>query len=295
MQLEYSDKSIQFPLVVKGYMSLLKLRLSFLVVFSSVIGYLLGGGVFHLSTLLIFGLGGMMLSGSSSAINQILEAKYDALMSRTKNRPIPTGVISPFSAWIFAVVVGFFGLGLIYFSTNLLTVQLALFSLILYAFIYTPLKRKGPIAVFVGAIPGAMPPLLGWVGATNEISTAALIIFAIQFIWQFPHFWAIAWVCDEDYKRAGYHLLPHKGKKDFNTAINIMVYTLFLIPLGLLPAKFGITGINSAMIATTCGVLFLAQTFTLMKEGSNRAAKAIMFGSFLYLPIVQIAFVLDKI
>jgi protoheme IX farnesyltransferase len=147
----------------------------------------------------------------------------------------------------------------------------------------------------VGAIPGALPPLLGWVAATNGFSVEAWIIFGIQFIWQFPHFWAIAWVADDDYKKAGFKLLPSGGKKDLNTAIQIMIYTLFLIPLGLLPTQFGITGINSALVATICGVLFLSQTFYLMKECSKEAALKIMFGSFLYLPIVQVAYLLDKI
>jgi protoheme IX farnesyltransferase len=167
--------------------------------------------------------------------------------------------------------------------------------MLLYSFVYTPLKRVGPIAVFVGAIPGALPPLLGWIAATGSISHEALIIFGIQFIWQFPHFWAIAWVSDDDYKKAGFKLLPSGGGKDLNTAIQIMIYTMFLIPLGLLPAKFGITGIDSAIIVTICGIAFFAQTFSLMKTGSRKSALRIMFGSFLYLPIVQIAYLMDKI
>jgi protoheme IX farnesyltransferase len=167
--------------------------------------------------------------------------------------------------------------------------------MILYSFVYTPLKRVGPVAVFVGAIPGALPPLLGWTASTGVISHEALIIFGIQFIWQFPHFWAIAWVADEDYKKAGFKLLPSGGEKDLNTAIQIMVYTMCLIPLGLLPASFGITGIKSAIAATTCGVLFFALTFSLMRSGDRRSALMIMFGSFLYLPIVQIAYLLDKV
>ena len=163
-------------------------------------------------------------------------------------------------------------------------------------------KRVGPVAVFVGAVPGALPPLLGWVAATGMVDSNALILFGIQFIWQFPHFWAIAWVSDEDYKKAGFKLLPGKGKKDLHTAFQIMTYTLFLIPLSLLPAKFGLTGINSAVVATVCGVLFLAQTFKLIKNclpgsetESRKSALGIMFGSFIYLPVVQIAFLLDKI
>jgi heme o synthase len=151
------------------------------------------------------------------------------------------------------------------------------------------------VAVLIGAIPGALPPLIGWVAYTNQINVEGLLLFGIQFIWQFPHFWAIAWVLDEDYKRAGFKLLPSGGGKDLNTAFQIMIYTLMLIPLGLIPAKLGLTGINSAIITTVCGVLFLMQTFYLMKDCSSKAAKQIMFGSFFYLPIVQIAFVLDKV
>ena len=149
--------------------------------------------------------------------------------------------------------------------------------------------------MLVGAFPGALPPLLGWVAATGAISQEALVIFGIQFIWQFPHFWAIAWVADEDYRRAGFKLLPSGGGKDFRTAVQIMTYTLFLIPLGLLPLKLGITGIDSAIVVTICGVLFLGQTFRLMVDGSRRAALHIMFSSFIYLPVVQIAYLLDKV
>lgn len=211
------------------------------------------------------------------------------------NRPLPTGRLSIAEAFGFSMVCFIASMVLLIMFTNPLTVILSLVSMILYSFVYTPLKRVGSIAVFVGAIPGALPPLLGWVAATGAISHEALIIFGIQFIWQFPHFWAIAWVADEDYKKAGFKLLPYGGKKDLNTAIQIMIYTLFLLPLGLLPAKFGITGINSAIIATVCGVLFLAQTFSLLKTGSRQSALRIMFGSFLYLPIVQIAYLWDKV
>jgi protoheme IX farnesyltransferase len=167
--------------------------------------------------------------------------------------------------------------------------------MVLYVFVYTPLKRVGPVAVFVGAFPGALPPLLGWIACTGVVTYEALIIFGIQFIWQFPHFWAIAWVADDDYKKAGFKLLPSGGGKDHNTAIQIMTYTLFLLPLGLLPAWIGLTGINSAVVATLCGAGFLASTFSLMKTGSHQSAKRIMFGSFLYLPIVQISYLLDKV
>lgn len=281
---------------LKAYYELMKFRLSFLVAFSCGFGYILGNyGVINWAHLSILCLGGFLVSGASITINQIIEKDLDKLMTRTMNRPLPTGRVSVQEAAIFSLVVAGIGISILLAYTNLLTSMLAIVSMILYSFVYTPLKRVGPIAVFVGAIPGALPPLLGWTAATGMISHEALIIFGIQFIWQFPHFWAIAWVADEDYKKAGFKLLPVSGKKDLNTAIQIMIYTLFLIPLGLLPAKFGITGMDSAIVVTICGVLFLSQTFALMKNGNRKSALRIMFGSFLYLPIVQIAYLLDKV
>jgi len=280
---------------VKSYYELLKARLSFLVAFSSGFGYMLGTSSFNATTFASLFLGGFLVSGGAVTINQVMEKDIDALMKRTRTRPLPTGRISPAEALVFAFISAMLGFFFLLFATNFLTVILSFLSLLLYCFAYTPLKRVGPIAVFVGAIPGALPPLLGWVAAKGSVSYEALMLFGIQFVWQFPHFWAIAWLSDDDYKKAGIKLLPSGGGKDLNTAIQIMIYTLFLIPLGLLPAKFGITGINSALVATICGVLFLAQTFSLMKNGSRKSALRIMYGSFLYLPIVQIAFLLDKV
>lgn len=281
---------------VKAYFELIKFRLSFLVAFSSAFGYMLGvQGAINWLNLVMLSLGGLLVSGASITINQILEKDYDRLMKRTMSRPLPTHRLQVNEAIVFAFIIGAFGLGLLLQFTNMLTTLLAIISMILYSFVYTPLKRVGPVAVFVGAFPGALPPLLGWVAATGNISYEALLIFGIQFIWQFPHFWAIAWVADEDYKKAGFKLLPSGGKKDIGTAIQIMIYTLFLIPLGLLPAIFGLTGMKSAIIVTICGVLFLSQTFYLMKDCSRKSALKIMFGSFIYLPVVQIAYLLDKV
>ncbi|NVK85785.1 MAG: protoheme IX farnesyltransferase [Cytophagia bacterium] len=281
---------------VKAFVELVKMRLSLLVAFSSAFGYALamGGRVDWMQLGALF-VGGWLVSGASCTVNQVLEQDYDKLMKRTQNRPLPTNRLNNSESLWFALVLAIVGVGLLWISTNMLTVGLSVLSMILYSFVYTPLKRVGPIAVFVGAFPGALPPLLGWTAATGTISHEALIIFGIQFIWQFPHFWAIAWVADEDYKKAGFKLLPVKGEKDMKTAFQIMTYTLFLIPLGLLPTYFGITGINSAVIATVCGVLFLASTIKLMKDQSRKSALRIMFGSFLYLPIVQIAYLLDMV
>jgi protoheme IX farnesyltransferase len=282
-------------LKAKALFELLKFRLSALVAFSCAFGFVLASQTPNWTNLFMVFLGGFLLSGASVTINQIIEKELDKVMSRTKLRPLPTARVTVTEAWIIAGLCMLTGVILLIIFTNWLTVSLSILSMVLYSFVYTPLKRVGPIAVFVGAIPGALPPLLGWTAATGQLGFEAYIIFGIQFIWQFPHFWAIAWVSDEDYKKAGFKLLPGGGQRDFNTAIQIIVYTLFLIPLGLLPAKFGITGINSAIVATVCGVLFLAQTFSLLKSDDKRAGLPIMFGSFLYLPIVQIAYLIDKI
>ncbi|MBT1697505.1 heme o synthase [Fulvivirgaceae bacterium PWU4] len=291
----HTSSGFSFAAKAKAYFELLKFRLSFLVSFSCAFGYVLASAEVNWFALAMLFIGGFLISGASAVINQILEKDLDKLMSRTMGRPLPTGRISVQEAIAFCVVCATAGVLILLAYTNVLTTTLSVVSMILYGFVYTPLKRVGPIAVFIGAFPGALPPLLGWTAATGVISHEALIIFGIQFIWQFPHFWAIAWVADDDYKKAGFKLLPSSGQKDLNTAIQIMIYTLCLIPLGLLPATFGITGINSAIIATVCGVIFFAMTFSLMKSGDRKSALKIMFGSFLYLPIVQIAYLLDKV
>lgn len=281
---------------VRAFIELLKVRLSLLVAFSCAFGFALASrGDINWLTLMMVTFGGFLLSGASVCINQIIEKDLDKLMSRTMKRPLPTGRVTVHEATWFAVLCMVLSIWILWVYTNPFTVLLSIISMMLYSFVYTPLKRVGPIAVFVGAIPGALPPLLGWLAATGQITHEALIIFGIQFIWQFPHFWAIAWVADEDYQKAGFKLLPSSEGKNINTVIQIMVYTMFLIPLGLLPALFGITGINSAVVATVCGAAFFAQTFSLMKTGSRQSALRIMFGSFLYLPIVQIAYLLDKV
>ncbi|UOQ72040.1 heme o synthase [Hymenobacter cellulosilyticus] len=279
----------------KAYFQLIKFRLALTVAFSSAIGYLLGAQEFDWSRALLVLLGGLAVTGSANTINQIHEIDLDKLMKRTAKRPLPTGVLSAAEAWVFALVMGIAGLFILGYFFNTLAAALSLLSLILYGFVYTPLKTISPICVAVGAIPGGMPPLLGWVAATGVLGTEAWVLFGIQFMWQFPHFWAIAWVLDEDYKKAGFKMLPTPGGKDLRTAFQIMTYTLLLIPLSLLPLQLGMAGKTSALIAVVCGVLFLMQTFYLMRTCSKKAAMRIMFGSFLYLPIVQIALVFDKI
>jgi len=286
-----SDSKIK----LEAYFKLLKFRLSFLVAFSGSMGYILATPVVNWGSFFIFSFAALLVTASANIINQIIEKDSDALMNRTKNRPLPTGKLSVNEAALFSALMGFVGLALMFFCFNALSALLSLISLLIYGFVYTPLKTKSSIAVFVGAISGALPPMIGWLAVSNKFGWEPGILFAIQFFWQFPHYWAIAWVLDDDYKKAGIRLLPSNGKRDLSTAFRIMIYTLFLIPLGFMPEMLGMTGMTSAFVALFCGLLFLAQTFYLMKECTNKAALQIMFGSFIYLPVVQIAFVLDKI
>ncbi len=287
---------LQLMITVKSVFQLTKFRLSFVVAFSSAVGYILGvkGPADWINVALVL-TGGFLVTAAANIINQIWEKDLDKLMKRTANRPLPTGQISVPEAVVVGVGFGVAGLAILSLHFNVFSAVLAFISLVLYGFVYTPMKRISPISVLVGAIPGAFPPLIGYVAAYGSITPEALILFGIQFIWQFPHFWAIAWVLDDDYKAAGFKMLPFGGSKDLKTAVQIMSYTMLLIPASLLPLKMGMTGSTSAFIAVLCGVLFLMQTFYLMRTCSKKAALNIMFGSFLYLPIVQIAFVLDKV
>lgn len=285
-----------FSFKARQYFALLKFRLSAFVVFSGAFGFMLAKPLAisqDYFTLAMLCIGSFLITGAANTINQIKEKEYDKLMKRTAGRPLPTGALSNQEATIYTLLLALVGTVLLVVYVNVLTAALSLLSLVLYAYIYTPLKRTTAFCVFVGAFPGALPPLIGWAAATNSITIEALVIFGIQFIWQFPHFWAIAWIAHEDYTNAGFKMLP--GDKNINTAFQIMIYTLFLIPLGLLPSQFGITGFASAIVTTCMGVLFLAQTFYLMKTGTNRAALFMMFGSFIYLPVVQIALLMDRI
>ncbi|RZJ90451.1 MAG: protoheme IX farnesyltransferase, partial [Hymenobacter sp.] len=257
--------------------------------------YLLGAREISWSRALLVMLGGLLVTGSANIINQVFEKDLDKLMHRTEGRPLPTGRISPNEAWLFCVLLGVLGLALLAYYFNPLTAALSFLSLVLYGFIYTPLKTISPVCVAVGAIPGGLPPLIGWVAATGFVGTPAWVLFGIQFMWQFPHFWAIAWVADDDYKRAGFKMLPSPGERDLRTAFQIMTYTVLLIPVSLLPLVLGISGRVSAGVALVCGMLFLLMTVQLMRTQDRKAALSIMFASFLYLPIVQIALVLDKV
>lgn len=282
--------------LLQAYFKLTKFRLTSTVAFSSGMGYILAErDKVDWINLALFLVGGFCITVSANIINQIIERDSDKLMKRTEARPLPVGTIGlkqAITASILFLIVGTVILAL-YSTLNALI--LSLISLVIYSFIYTPLKTISPIAVFIGAFPGAFPPMIGWLAVTGEYGWEPGVLFAIQFFWQFPHFWAIAWVLDEEYKKAGIKLLPTKEGRNKHTATIIMTYTICLLPIGFLPYIFGMAGITSAYIALACGTLFFLQTLYLWKECSVKAALLLMFGSFLYLPIVQIAFVLDKI
>ncbi|MCK8492122.1 MULTISPECIES: heme o synthase [Spirosoma] len=278
----------------KAYIELIKLKLTLAVVFSGVFGYCLAVDQVIWWKVGVLAIASIAITGAANIINQIIEKDSDKVMKRTAVRPLPTGRLSVNEAAIFAFILFSVGCYLFVEVFNIRAAALAVLSLLLYGFVYTPLKRKGQIAVFIGALPGAFPPMIGWVAATNHYGWAPGILFAIQFFWQFPHFWAIGWLAFDEYKKAGIQMMPGSGK-NADTAFRIMIYTLFLVPIGWLPYLLGMTGINSALVAMIGGILFLAQTFHLMRTCTDKAALQMMFGSLLYLPVVQIVYLLDKV
>ncbi|AQG82084.1 heme o synthase [Spirosoma montaniterrae] len=279
---------------VKAYVELLKLKLTLAVVFSGVFGYCLAADHIDWLKVAVLVIASIAMTGAANIINQIIEKESDKVMKRTATRPLPTGRLSVAEAATFAFVLFSIACFLYVEVFNLRAAALAVLSLLLYGFVYTPLKRKGQVAVYVGALPGAFPPMIGWVAATNHFGWEPGILFAIQFFWQFPHFWAIGWLAFDEYKKAGIQMMPGSGKNT-ETAFRIMIYTLFLVPVGWLPYMLGMTGIHSALVAMIGGILFLAQTFHLMRTCTDKAALQMMFGSLLYLPVVQIVYLLDKV
>lgn len=266
-----------------------------MVVISSALGYYIGLQSFNLLAFVSLLVGGFLVTGSSNAMNQIIEREYDALMKRTAGRPLPTGKIGVQGAWVISAISGILGLFLLYFMVNPLTGILAGLSLFIYVVLYTPLKRISGFSVFVGAFPGAIPPMLGWVAATGTFGLEAGLLFAIQFMWQFPHFWAIAWIGHEDYSKAGFKMLPTASGKSEHTAFIILLYSLMLIPVSMSPLVFGLCSIWTAIFVGLCGVLFAVPAFKLYMSSEDKQAKTLMFASFLYLPLVLLAFFIDKL
>jgi len=279
---------------VKDIGMLTKIRLAFVVVLSAVAGYFMGPGDFSLIHLVLLILGGFLVTGASNAFNQAIEHNLDKLMDRTRERPIAAGRMSVMESVVIAVSFGIVGL-LCLAAINWLSAVLGFLAMFVYAAVYTPLKRITPWAVFVGAFPGAIPPMLGYIAASGSFGLEPGILFAVQFIWQFPHFWAIAWVVDEDYAKAGFSLLPSVGRKDKSSAFQIFLYSLFLIPTSLLPWMFEMTGNWSAIPVALLGIVFAALAYKLMRSCTRKDALVLMFASFIYLPTIQLLYVLDKL
>ncbi len=286
------EKTDSTPGKLADFAMLMKFRLASLVVFSAAIGYVAASDHVNWAHMGWLVLGGLLVTGSSNAFNQILERDLDKLMTRTENRPLPQERMRVNEALIIASAAGITGITILWIFMNPLSGILGLLALLLYTLVYTPLKRITPFAVFVGAFPGAIPPLLGCVAATEgfgNIPFIGWVMFVGQFMWQFPHFWAIAWVLDDDYKKAGFRMLPSPGGRDKSSAFQVLVYTLFLYPISLLPVMFHFSGLASSIIISFCSIYFLYQAYRLYKECSVEAARKLMFGSFFYLPAIQLA------
>lgn len=282
---------------VRAYLQLIKLRLALLVVFSAVFGYMMAPNVagFDLVTLMWLSLGGLLVTGASNTLNQVFEVEFDSQMSRTQKRPLVKGVIGQGEAVVFALLCGIGGIAILGFMfEGLVPALLGIIALLSYAFVYTPMKRLSPLAVLVGAFPGAMPPLIGWAAATGGLEMGAWILFLIQFIWQFPHFWAIGWILDDDYTKAGFQMLPGNSGRSNYTAYLIFIYTVLLVPVSYLPYHMGLIGVIAMIVMVLAGLFFSWRSFQLMRSLSKKAASGVMFGSFIYLPVIQIAMLVSK-
>lgn len=275
----------------------MKFTLSFTVVFTCVICYQLAPNVksFDWFYILILTFAGLCITGSANAINQAVEKDTDAQMKRTANRPVAAGRLSQKAAYYFAIITGFLGVFLMAYYFNIAAALVSAFSLFLYAFIYTPLKKINSIAVLVGAFPGALPCLIGWVAATNEFSWGGWALFLIQFLWQFPHFWAIAWVAHQDYSKVGFKLLPAQEGPTRFTALQSIMYAVLMIPVGFLPYYLGLTGEISKWILLVANIFMVVQCIRLYQNMGVPAARRVMFSSYIYLPIVYLALMWDKL
>ena len=291
---------------IKYYGQLLKFRLSSTVVFSAMAGYLLGFEKFSLNEFILLIMGGFFVTGSANGLNQIIERKYDKLMTRTCTRPLPTGNLTTNRAFIFSILLGLLGLYLLnfinpqgsFFGLVSKSSFFGLLSTMLYVLAYTPLKRISTTSVFVGAIPGAIPFLLGWVAATDDFELFGGTLFAIQFFWQFPHFIAIAWVLDNEYKKAGFKML-FGGEKGKYPAVLSIISSLITIIISIVPFFWNYTILSLSVYAfvliTALGIWFALKSVKLYKNGNDLNAKKLMIASILYLPLLQIIYIADKL
>ncbi len=281
------------PSVFKDWMVFTKMRLASLVILSAIAGYLFAGGGFDLGLLLLT-IGGTFVIGASNGMNQIIERNLDKKMDRTKNRPIPAGRMTVKQGLIIVIICLAIGITLLAFI-NFKTTFWGFVSFLLYSFVYTPLKPKTPWAVFVGAIPGAFPPFLGALAYLDEYTLIPGILFMVQFMWQFPHFWAIAWVLYDDYKHGGFDLLPSNKGKTKASAFPILAYTLLLVPFSLIPWALDMVGDTTLYVGSFLGLIFFLFAYRLYLTCDTKDARKLMFASFIYLPLIQFLYVLDKI
>ena len=289
-------KNSSFSLIIADFKEITKVRLAISVVFSSIAGYFLGAYELQLASILLLSFGGYCMVGASNAYNQVIEKDLDALMKRTQNRPIPAGRMSVKTAMTVAIVLTILGIVSLYILSPK-TAMFGAISIFLYTSAYTPLKTKTPLSVFVGAIPGAIPFMLGWVAATDDFGIEPGTLFMIQFFWQFPHFWALGWMLDDDYKKGGFKMLP-TGKKDTGTVLQIILYTIWMIVISIMPV-FCFTGrlflsIPAAVLIFLMGLAMLIFAFKLYEKRDNKAAKNLMLASVSYITLMQIVYVIDK-
>ena len=282
---------------LRDYLLLVKPSLSIMVVFSSVISYLLAPKVveYDLGMILLLFAAGMLVTGSANAINQVVEKDTDALMARTANRPVAAGRMSVQEGWAFAIISGALGIFILGNYFNWLSAALALFSLFMYAFMYTPLKKVSAVAVLMGAIPGALPCLIGWAAGNDKLSTGAWVLFALQFLWQFPHFWAIAWIAHKDYVKAGFRLMPSVQGPTKYTALQTVIYSLLLVPVGVIPFLIEMSGRVSLVIVFLANLFMVWRCIQLYRKMDVSSARKVMFGSYIYLAVVLLALLADKV
>jgi protoheme IX farnesyltransferase len=282
--------------VITDFKEITKMGLSISVVFSALAGYLLGAETVDFVILVLLAFGGYFMVGASNAYNQIIERELDILMDRTKNRPIPSGRMSVRTAFLVATSFTLAGLAMLY-AINPKTAMWGAISIFLYTCAYTPLKTKTPLAVFIGAIPGAIPFMLGWVAARGGFGIEAGTLFAIQFFWQFPHFWSLGWFLYEDYEKGGFYMLP-TGKKDKGTAVQIILYTIWTVIVSIIPV-IGFTGdlklsVIGAILIFILGIVMLVYAFRLFQLRTVKAAKQLMLAMVSYITLLQIIYVADK-
>lgn len=284
------------PSLRKDFAEITKVRLSVSVVISSIAGYLLGADTISVSVLLLLAIGGYCMVGASNVFNQVIEKDLDGLMHRTKDRPVASGRVSVKAATTLGIILTLLGLGILY-SINPKTAMFGAISIFMYVSLYTPLKTKTPLSVFVGAFPGAIPFMLGWVAATNNFGIEAGTLFMIQFFWQFPHFWAIGWFLYDDYARANIYMLPN-GKRDKSTALQMVLYTLWTVLCSLIPVS-GLTGdlkltIVGGILVGLAGLWSLYYAFKMYKTRTEVMARKLMLVSVGYITLIQLIYVLDK-